>query len=254
MQQHTATTPLDRLEDRADVELAALAAEVDGATTPAVTAAAADYAVELHRAIVRILSNKRPHDADDIASMAVEDFLGLPVAEQHRIMVHRPAAVAQARLVLSHTAFDFDRDNRIQTCRGARLFDDGEGGRRPGRVWISGDAHFGRDDDSPSLFDLCASSATGDVADVVIDQLTCDERLEQLFAGVSPADRQLLLRVDGNGEQVKDIAAELGRARETLSRRISKIRAMVEENAARMKTGDMPTSTADPAPTRTDIP
>jgi DNA-directed RNA polymerase specialized sigma24 family protein len=251
MHQPTATTPLERIED---IELAALAAEVDGATTPAVTAAAAAYAAELHRAIVRILSFKRPHDADDVASMAVEAFLGLPVAEQHRIMVLRPAAVAHARVVMGHTAFDFDRDSRIQTCRGARLFDDGEGGKRPGRVWISGDAHFGRDDDSPSLFDLCASSATGDVADAVIDHVDSLERLEQIFAGVSPADRLLLLRVLGNGELVQDLAAEHGCARETMSRRLSKIRAMVEENAARMKTGDMPTSTADPAPTRNDIP
>lgn len=249
MPQHTATTPTE------GTDFTALADEVASATAPAVTAAAAAYAIELHRAIVRRLSFKRPLEADDIASMAVENFLGLSPSEQHRIMALRPEAAVYGRIVTRHTAFDFDRTDRIQGCRGARLFDDGEGGKRAGRHWISGDARIGIDgSDSPSLFDLCQSSATGDIADDVAEHLSDLQRLEQALEGISPADRELLLRVDGNGEEVQQLAKEYGCTRETMSRRINRIRAVAKQNAERVKTGGMPNHTAHPAPNHHDMP
>lgn len=248
MHQHTATTDLD------GIAFTALAAEVERATTPAVTAAAGAYAVDLQRAIARKLGFKRPHDADDIATEAAEKFLRMPAAQQHRVMVEFPSATDLARRMAKRSAFDFDRDDRIQGCRGARLFDDGEGGKRAGRNWISGDAPFGRDDDSPSLFDLCTASATGDIADAVVDHVFTLELLELAFTGISAADRELLFRVDGCREEIQHLAAEFKCARETMSRRINKIRAMVKANVERVKTGEMPTSTAHPAPTDNDNP
>lgn len=248
MHQHTATTDLD------GTTFTALAAEVERATTPAVTAAAGAYAVDLQRAIARVLGFKRPHDADDIAAEAVEKFLRMPAAQQHRVMVEFPSATVLARRVAKRSAYDFDRDDRIQGCRGARLFDDGEGGKRAGRTWVSGNAPFGRDDDSPSLFDLCTTGAMADIADAVIDHVSAIERLELAFAGISPADRELLYRVDGCREEIQHLAAEFKCARETMSRRINKIRAMVKANAERVKTGEMPTSTALQAPTDNDNP
>lgn len=255
MHQTTATTPLDIDIDVDNAGITVLAAEVSSAAARAVADAAGDYAVELVRGLVRILGTRRSNDADDIAAEAAAKFLGLPATRQHAIMTECPAAFDHARRIAKRSAYDFDRQERVQACFGARLYDDGEGGRRAGRIWHSGDAPIARGEyGGASLFDVCTNQAPIDIADEVVERVVTEQQLELVLTGLGPDEREIILRVDGHGEEVRQLADEAGCARETMSRRTSKIRRTAANNADRVKTGEMPTSTAHPAPTRNDIP
>ncbi|MFZ9629372.1 MAG: hypothetical protein ACO3C1_08470 [Ilumatobacteraceae bacterium] len=198
------------------------------------------WATALVRAVVRCC--RRPAAADDVAIGVVIDVLALPLAAQLRLIDEYPDPMAYARLVVGRALVDHDRTERVQQCRGARLFTDADGTVQPGRTWAYGDAPVGHGGES--LFDLMVSDA--DVATEVVDRLDTDRLLDALLDGLDDDERWLLTRVDGLGQQINDIAGEYGVVRETLSKRLSKIRARVQINRERMETdGVIPTTVTE---------
>ena len=110
---------------------------------------------------------------------------------------------------------------------------------QPGRTWAYGDAPVGNGSDS--LFDLMVDAV--DPTDEVVDRLDTDRMLDLLLDGLDDDERWLLTRVDGLGQQVNEIAGEYGVVRETLSKRLSKIRSRVQANREQMENeGVIPTT------------
>lgn len=187
------------------------------------------WAAELVRDLVRC--SRRTDSADDVAMRVVVQVLEMPLGEQLRLIDDYPDPMAYARLVVGRALVDFDRAERVQQCRGARLFTDTDGTVQPGRTWASGDAPVGHGGES--LFDLFATSA--DPIDDLVDQLDGGALLDMLLDGLDADERWLLTRVDGLGEQIIDLAPEYGVVRETLSKRVSRLRDRVQSNRARME-------------------
>ena len=184
------------------------------------------YAGALHRQVVRVLAG-RPLDADDVAQSVVVWFLGQPEV----LMARYPDPMRLARVAARHACISFDRRQRSQRCEGARLFTQVDGTVAPGRRTISGNTTTV--DGGDELFELIAQP-TLFVDDHVVAQAHCAEMLAVLQHGLSAADCQLLMLVDGHGWPVNLLAARMGLARETLSRRISRIRRHVQQNRTGM--------------------
>ena len=73
--------------------------------------------------------------------------------------------------------------------------------------------------------------------------LDADRLLDRLLDGLDDDERWLLTRVDGLGHQINEIAGEYGVVRETLSKRLSKIRSRVQANREQMENeGVIPTT------------
>jgi RNA polymerase sigma factor (sigma-70 family) len=184
------------------------------------------YVVTVHRQVVRSLTT-RPHDADDVAQAVVELVLGAPV----QWMTRYPDPVRLARVAARHACITFDRQQRVQRCEGARLHPSADGLLHPGRTWISGNVTAVEGGD-----ELLAMVADGDdpFDDMWADRDERTSQLHLLMRGLSNDDRTLLFLVNVAGYSVTDLARHRGCARETVSRRMSRIRHKLEQNRAAM--------------------
>lgn len=197
--------------------------------------AAADHTTAwidaLMRAVIRAVAGRRAADADDIGAAAVTQFLGNDAAVRAAIIARYPDAVVYGRIIARHAMVDHDRRQRVQRGEGARIFRDASGLTRPGRVATSGDATGA--DGAPSVFDRTADNGPA-VEEHVVDQLDALTQLAGLLHDFTDGDRDLLLRIDGHGQPIIDVAAAMGIRRETLSRRLSRLRQRATRNAALM--------------------
>ncbi len=169
---------------------------------------------------------RRPgHDAHDIALDVVERFLRTAA----EIMAAYPDPARYAAVSATHATITFDRRERKQRSEGVRLVTGSDGLLRAGRVYVSGNVTPMEGGD-----ELLALARDGD--DAIDVQVACrhdsTDLLERCFAGVSRADRELLLLVDGKGYTVQEVARLVGVRRETLSRRIGRTRRQVQSNRA----------------------
>ncbi|MFM2182391.1 MAG: hypothetical protein RJB61_685 [Actinomycetota bacterium] len=186
------------------------------------------------RAVARQL-RRRP-DADDVAMRVVLAVLEQPAARQRQIMARYPDPVAYARMVARHALIDHDRCERVQQCRGARLFRRADGTIEPGRTWHYGDAPV--QSGGESMFDLWAAD-DAPVDEFVAEHLDALGMLQRVLGGLSADERDLLHRIDGLHHRVSDIAHERGVARETLSKKVSSARLRVQTNRREVENGGM---------------
>ena len=186
------------------------------------------------RAVARQL-RRRP-DADDVAMRVVLAVLEQPAARLHQIMARYPDPVAYARMVARHALIDHDRCERVQQCRGARLFRRIDGTIEPGRTWHYGDASV--QSGGESMFDLWAADEAP-LDDLVADRLDAVGVLQRVLDGLDADERTLLHRIDGLDHRVSDIARERGVARETLSKKVSSTRLRVQTNRRAVENGGM---------------
>lgn len=192
------------------------------------------WAAAVMRAVARRL-HRRP-DADDVAMRVVRDFFELSAVAQRELIDRHPDPVAYARLVASRALIDHDRTERVQQCRGARLYRQADGSVAPGRSWAYADAPM--QSGGESLFDL-QSCADVPVDELVADRVDAARHLHRLLDGLTDDERILLQRIDGLGHRVCDIAAERHIARETLSKKVSSARLRVQNNRERGENGGM---------------
>jgi DNA-directed RNA polymerase specialized sigma24 family protein len=187
------------------------------------------YAVALLREAARLLARRRRAvtSADDVAATIVAAFL--PKAAT--IMARHPDPAAFARLAVRRAGIAHDRRERAQRGEGVRLVRGADGQVTPRRVVLSGDAVLG--EGQLSLFDLLP--ATDECpADLVVRGLDSATELALVLDGVAASDRRLLLLVDGAGYTVTEVADLVGQRRETVSRRLGRVRRQVQRNRAVM--------------------
>lgn len=195
---------------------------------------AALWTAGVMRAVARQL-RRRP-DADDVAMRVVLAVLELPAARQRQLMARHPDPVAYARMVARHALIDHDRCERVQQCRGARLFRRADGTIEPGRTWHYADAPM--QSGGESMFDLWAAD-DAPIDDLVAEHLDALGLLHCVLDGLGADERALLHRIDGLDHRVSDIARERGIARETLSKKVSSTRLRVQTNRRAVENGAM---------------
>lgn len=186
------------------------------------------YAVVLFRHVVRLHARRRPDDADDVAATVVEEFLRSDPETRLSIMAEHPDAAKYAQLVTFRAGIDHDRRQRVQRCEGVRLHPLADGGLTTGRTWTSGDAAPAG---GAALFERVVDDDTP-IDDDVTHRLAVSRLADEILRCLDDDDRMLLTRIDGLGHAVNDVAVELGVRRETLSRRVNRLRATVREHAA----------------------
>ena len=187
-----------------------------------------DYAATLFREVVRRLKGRRLHDADDIAQRVCEMFL----LHAEVFMAKYADAGRFAAAVTRNAEISYDRSQRAQRGEGVQLVKAADDTLHPRRQYISGNAPLGGHwvaGGTGQQFDR-VTDRSEHFTDRVLNDIMADELLEQCLCGLEQSDRELLLRVDGNGEAILDLAIERGQARETVSRRVSRIRQQVQQN------------------------
>ena len=185
------------------------------------TAAVDDYAVALYREVVRLLARRRRlDDAQDIAAEIAERFLAQPDGTMACFSDPR----RYARVAVGHAGIAFDRRQRAQRGEGVRLVRGADGRLAPLRPHRSGNtAAF---ENRVDLLDTVADRSEP-FADLVARDIDNEAMLERCLVGVSAADREVLLLIDGVGYTVRDLAGLIGQRRETMSRRVNRVRRQV---------------------------
>ena len=198
---------------------------------PSLSANHVDYVVVFQRRLRALLGRHSVVDIDDVVQaecLALLGKLAATVADYPR-----PETYAAVRARGGRAAIDYGRTESSQRGAGAvHQFDD-EGRRIKGRQIVNGDGvhhdachdHY---DDRPgkrgakgTYFDVHAYRIPDHGAEYA-DQAVVSEQLRQALLRATPAQRTVLLLVDGYGYTVTEVAAYLGVARETVSRQRSK--------------------------------
>ncbi len=184
-----------------------------------------DYAVEVHREVVRLVARRRRSDAFDIAQRVVVTFLSNP----EPIMAARPRPVDYARAASRNATIAFDRTESAQRGSGARRYRSDDPGAEPARRVISGDATVG--DSDTTVFDLLVDTGM-DVEAVVVDGANRRDHLARCMLGLSRDDRTALYMVRGEGYEVREVARHMGVRPETMSRRLARSAESMRSRAA----------------------
>jgi DNA-directed RNA polymerase specialized sigma24 family protein len=185
-----------------------------------------EYCTTLHDRVVAVSRRTRSeHDARDIAQSVVEQFLRSPVD----VMDKYPDPVVYASVRTGHAGLDFDRSQRKQRCEGTRLVTNAAGERKRARTYVSGDAALF--DGDGQLFDIIVDGSA-DFVETIAAAYDTRGILDCCLRGLTEADRELLYWVDGQGMYITEVAKIVGQRRETLNRRLSKIRCLAQSNAA----------------------
>lgn len=185
-----------------------------------------DYAIEVHREVIRLVSRQRRADAGDIAQRVVLRFLDDP----EPIMALRPDPVLYARAAWRNAMIAFDRTDAAQRGAGSRRRTAGDGSSQPGRHVVSGDAPIG--DGDTVLFDLIVDTGE-DLETIVVEGAERREHLERCLIGLSARDRRMLYMVRGEGYEVREAARVAGVRPETMSRQLARSTASARAMAAR---------------------
>jgi len=188
-----------------------------------------EYATAVFHETIQFCRRRGQHDASDIAQAVAESFL----TDAERIMARFPNPARFAHGTARYAAISFARRERVQRGEGTRLADLGGGSLAPRRRYLSGNATLA--DSEFELFDTLVDTSEP-VADKVARECDIDALLARCMAGISPIDRELLMLVDGMGYIVKEVADLVGQRRETVSRRITRVRQQVARNGAGLLT------------------
>lgn len=145
-------------------------------------------------------------------------------------MARYPDPVRFARERARHAGISLDRRERVQRGEGSRLRPSSDGLLRPGRVGLAGDAPVA--DGGPALFTLLRDPRA-QFEDDALERLAASAVIQRCLLGLTDQQTREWMLVDGLGFEVKDVAAMLGQCRETVSRRLSKTRRVVQQNRVR---------------------
>lgn len=189
-----------------------------------------DYIAVVVRVITRKLSTRRPWDVDDIAQ-AEASRLWPRIAV---IMAAYPNPATFGAVRARHAAIQWDREQQVQAGEGARLVEKPDGTVAPARQVVSGDAVV--NDDGVELFSRLGGTGVDLLEDGVVDSLERAALLERALVGLSAVDRAILYMVDGYKIPVSEVADMHGITRESMSRRISKLRIRTQANVAAIMT------------------
>lgn len=174
------------------------------------------YFAIVQQQVVRLLA-ARPFEADDVAQNVVVRYW----ERRQEVMRRYPDPVRFARVSARHGLISWDRTNRSQRCQGSRLRQWSDGSSTPAREWVSGNQTLPFGDGE--LFDLVADTA-GSFDQIVVDGLWLAEVRDQAYEGLSDFDIEAFELVEVGGYQVTEVAHQYGVARETMARRLGRVR------------------------------
>jgi len=173
-----------------------------------------EYIVALERSVVRILRGRGHRFAQDVAVDCVIKVL----EKGPSIMDRYPSARVLATAMAVRAAVSWDRSERVQRGEGAALDRDADGDIAPRRRGISIDLPVGDEDNGATFGDLLPGS--DDFVDDLLADIEATDEILRLLEGLPPRDRELLWLRFAEGLTVVAIAAQDGRARETIQRRL----------------------------------
>lgn len=172
------------------------------------------YLVALERSVVRILRGRGHRFAEDVAVDCVIKVL----EKGSSIMDRYPSARVLATAMAVRASVSWDRSERVQRGEGAALDRDADGIIGPRRHGISLDLPVGDEDNGATFGDLLPGS--DDFVDELLDEIEVNDEILRLLEGLPARDRELLWLRFAEGLTVVAIAAQDGRARETIQRRL----------------------------------
>lgn len=170
----------------------------------------------------RLMGRRRRPDADDV----VQEIALHTTPKVPRLMAQHPDPVVYARHRVQHAGISWDRRQRAQRGEGVRLHPSADGLLHPGRQVVSGDATG--HDGAPGVFANLLDAAAA-FEDALCDRMDAAALLERTTIGIPRADLREVLLVDGLGHEVQEVAATVGQARETVSRRVGRTRRRLRE-------------------------
>jgi len=173
-----------------------------------------EYIVALERSVTRILRGRGHRFAQDVAVECVIKVL----EKGPSIMDRYPSARVLATAMAVRAAVSWDRSERVQRGEGAALDRDADGDIAPRRRGISIDLPVGDEDNGATFGDLLPGS--DDFVDDLLADIEATDEILRLLEGLPPRDRELLWLRFAEGLTVVAIAAQDGRARETIQRRL----------------------------------
>lgn len=185
-----------------------------------------EYFSTVQRHVVRMLA-ARPFEADDVAQSVVARWWH----RRDMVISRYPDPWKFAKVAARHALISWQRTERSQRCQGSRLVRHADGSATPAREWLSGDRALSGFDTEHDLFSLIAAAGPTP-EDVVVEQLWADQLCAGAYRGLSPADIAVFELVELQGYQVTELARHMGVARETLARRLSRIRHAIAANHA----------------------
>jgi DNA-directed RNA polymerase specialized sigma24 family protein len=169
--------------------------------------------------------------ADEVSVLVAEKFL--LNAEEN--LVRYPTPQRYANVATRHARISFERSERAQRAEGAALVpvvdSDGNVHHRVGRPMESGDVVVG--DSDTTRFDLHVGSQES-MDDRVIEALEAADMVDLCFEGVDPRSAEWVIKVDGYGYTVVEVALEAKLERETVQRHIGVARKQFKANYERI--------------------
>jgi DNA-directed RNA polymerase specialized sigma24 family protein len=183
------------------------------------------YTLAVYDEVLRIAGAARNgRDVMDIANNVAVTVLESSAS----IMQRFPRPEEYARACARNAGFSFDRAERVQRCEGVRLRTLADGTKTPGRSWVAGHATVG--DGENDVWSVITDPHGWFEADTV-ERLDAHQQYRACTAGIPEHELREVLEVDGYGRPVSEVAQACGQRRETVSRRINRIRERIRENS-----------------------
>jgi RNA polymerase sigma factor (sigma-70 family) len=191
----------------------------------------ASYVVRFHDRLRVMLLGRG--DVNDIKDVVQTECLALLDGLDDTMAAYpNPYHFAAVRAQGGRAVIDHRRRESVQRGGGAHVYDK-DGNRVRGRDVLDGhdayrDQRFDEYDDRPGKGGLAGTyfevyaARTPDLATQFVEEVTVNDQLRQALLRATPVQRTVLLLIDGQGYTVTEAAAELGLARETVSRQRSK--------------------------------
>jgi DNA-directed RNA polymerase specialized sigma24 family protein len=193
-------------------------------TNPVPTDPTQAYTLAVYDEVLRIAGAARHgRDVLDIANNVAVTVLESSAS----IMQRFPRPEEYARACARNAGFSFDRAERVQRCEGVRLRTPADGTKVTGRTWVSGHATMG--DGQHEAWSLIPDQHSWFEADTV-DRLDAQQQYRACTNGIPQHELREVLEVDGYERPVADVAQACGQRRETVSRRINRVRERIREH------------------------
>lgn len=203
-------------------------------TTATAQARLDDWVLSAYREVIRVLG-RRPRlgrEPQEIAGEVADELYGKGSEGLARHIAAHPDPEKWARQRAHHACIQHDRDERVQRCQGTRLVRNDDGTMQPQRTLVWGNAPV-HGDDGASLGERFDTLGLGhdSFEDHLVDTLDAHQRLRQYTTGLGRREVAEIVRIDGFGEGVGEVADACGQQRETVSRRVNATRRTIRQNA-----------------------
>jgi RNA polymerase sigma factor (sigma-70 family) len=200
-----------------------------------------EYVLRFHARLTVLLRRRGVADVEDVVQTECLALIGKLAAVMADYL--QPETFAAVRARGCRAAIDYQRMVSAQQGAGAVHRFDEAGHRIAGRQIVAGDAvhqdayrdHYderpGTRGPTGTYFDVYACERP-DVEGEYVDQAEVSDQIRKALLRAEPAQRTVLLLVDGHGYTVTEVADRLGLARETVSRHRTKAYRAVRGQAA----------------------